>query len=159
MPDAEDPYAIAFEREQHAVIAEAQPERTGHVTVERHDLPATRPGEMEEALEDAHSCGLVQSPNVRLGFLKPFNPIRRHLLVQRNVFRLKPELGENLFHRNALTPALCEPFLSVKNPAPVLRCYGLIIGRRAGDCARYWVEHRFQQTANRRNLAWSEPVY
>jgi hypothetical protein len=33
MTDTEDAHGIVLEREQHAVVAETEPERTGHIAV------------------------------------------------------------------------------------------------------------------------------
>jgi len=38
---------------------EAQPERTSHLAVKQRDLPSTRARKIENAFEDAHSCGLI----------------------------------------------------------------------------------------------------
>lgn len=82
MPNPEDENGIVSQREQDAVVAEAQPERTSQVAVERHDLPAARARKMENALEDAHGCGFVQSSHVGSGFIEPF--ARRLLKRQEN---------------------------------------------------------------------------
>ena len=154
VPDAEDAHGFALQSEQHAVIAEAEPERTSHVAVQRHDLPAAGVGEMEDALEDTHRGRLVQGTNIRLGFVEPFDPIRRHLLSDRDVFRFEPELGKNLFHRNSLAAALREPSLPITEAATVFFRDRLVIYRASSR-----IDHDFLQTTNSCNLTRCETVY
>ena len=154
VPDAEDAHGFALQSEQHAVIAESKPKRTGHVAVERHDLSAASVGEMEDALEDTHRGSLIHGAHVGSGFVEPFNPVGRHLLVEGNVFRLEPEICENLFNRNALAAALREPSLPVMEAALVLLRDRFVICHMSSG-----IEHDFQQTANGCNLARRETIY
>lgn len=125
--------------------------------MQRQHLPGL--SEMEDALEDAHGTRLVQRSDIGLGFVEPLNPIRQHLLAEGNVFRLEPELSKDFFHRNALAVALGEPGLAVADPASVFLGHRLVICRLVGDRAGHRIEHRFEQTANRRNLPRGKPVY
>src|SRR5262249_53371597 len=105
MPDTEDPHGVAFQIEQYAIVAKPQPEGTGHIAMKGLDLPAAGPREMENAFENAHGGRLIQRTNVGPGFVLSVNPMRRHLLLERKVFRLEPEVGQDLFHRNAFAAA------------------------------------------------------
>jgi hypothetical protein len=49
--------------------------------MQRHDIPVAGTGETENALEDAHSSGLVQPANVGLGFVELLNPVGRHYVA------------------------------------------------------------------------------
>jgi hypothetical protein len=80
MTNTEDVHGIVLHREQDAIVSEAEPERTSHVTVKRRDSPATRARKMKNALEDTHGGGLIQGAYVAPCFIEPLNPIRRHLL-------------------------------------------------------------------------------
>ena len=81
MPDAEDARGAALQREKDAVVAEASAERASQVSVQRGDVAGAGPGEVENALEDAHRRWLVQPPNIGPGFIEPLNSVWRHHLA------------------------------------------------------------------------------
>ena len=85
MPDAEDAHSIVVEGEQHAVVAQTEPEGAGHIAVESIHVAAAGACKAENALEDAHSCRLVQATDVGLGFVEPVNPVGRHYLCVGNL--------------------------------------------------------------------------
>jgi hypothetical protein len=78
MADTEDAHGIFFEGEWHTVVAEPEPERTGHVAVERGHAARAGLGETENAFEQAHGRGVVQRADVGLGFVEPLDAVRRH---------------------------------------------------------------------------------
>jgi hypothetical protein len=80
------------------------------------------------------------------------------LLIDGNVFRLQLELGENLFHGNALAAVLRERSLAVTDAPPVFFRHGLVIRRCVRDRGGRWIEHGFEETANGGNLTRREAV-
>ena len=57
---------------------------------------------------------------------------RAALLVNGQVFGLEAEVGQNVFHRNALATVLHKPGLTLAEAAPVFAGYWLVICRRIG---------------------------
>jgi hypothetical protein len=96
--------------------------------------------------EDAHGGGLVQRTNIRPGFIEPLNPVRPHLLIERKIFRFKTELGQHLFHRNALAGALFEPGLTLTEATAVFLGDGLVIHGRVAQSGSHGVDDGFEQS-------------
>ena len=78
-------------------------------------------------------AGGYRGSEVRLGFVRPLDPVGRHLLAGGNVSWLEPELGEDFFHRNAIPAAPREPGLAVMETAAVLLGDSLVVHWRVGD--------------------------
>jgi hypothetical protein len=111
MVDTEDAYGAVLQREQDAVISEAEPNRTGQVAVQCVNGAGAGAGEMEHALKNAHGGWTAKGADIGAGLIELLDPIPRHLpgvaRREREVFRLCAELGEDIVHRNAA--ALCKP--------------------------------------------------
>src|SRR5579863_9390458 len=78
MAHAEDPHRVVVQREQNAVVAEAQAEGTRHVAVQGSHIAAAGAGVVENAVEDAHGGGAIQTADIGARFVEPFDTIRRH---------------------------------------------------------------------------------
>jgi hypothetical protein len=90
--------------------------------------------EVEDAIEDTHCRGPVQTADVGTGCSEPFDAIREHLPVQREVFRLESKLSHHVVHGDALAVMLTEPSLSLPISEEVFFGYRFVI-----------VDHDFQQ--------------
>jgi actin-like ATPase involved in cell morphogenesis len=66
------------QRERDAVITEAQSKRARHVAMQRSDMTAASAGVVENAIEQAHGAGAIQTAHIGLGFVEPFDPAGRH---------------------------------------------------------------------------------
>ena len=75
---AEDPHRILFEREEHPVIAQAEPEGTGQFAVQHVHIARAGAGEIQDAFEQPHGRGTVQGAHIGLGLIEPLDAVRRH---------------------------------------------------------------------------------
>src|SRR5665213_4098730 len=71
MADAEDAHGVVFESEQDTVISEPEPERAGHIAVQRSHVAGAGVGETENPFKQAHGGRLVHRANVGFGFIEP----------------------------------------------------------------------------------------
>ena len=78
MPDAKEVHGVPFEREQDAVIAQAETEGAGHIAVERAHIAGAGAGEMQDSLKQAYGRGAVQGAHVGLGLIEPLDAVGWH---------------------------------------------------------------------------------
>jgi hypothetical protein len=147
MADAEDAHGVVFESEQNTVISEPEPERAGHIAVQRIHVAGASAGEAENPFKQAHCGSLIYRSNVSLSFIEPLDPIRWHLLIEVKILGLQPELGEDVLHRNTVA-ALCKAGLPVAKALAVLLGYRFIVGRRRSQGALDGIEQHELQEAN-----------
>jgi hypothetical protein len=121
---------VVFEGKQNVVVAQAEPKRTGHFAVESIHIARVRSSETENPFKELHRSGLIQRANISLGLVEPLNPVRRHLPVEGKILGFKPELSQDVLHRNAVAASLCEPSLPAVKASFVLLSDWFIIGGR-----------------------------
>jgi hypothetical protein len=128
--------------------------------LKRDNIASASPGEAEDVLENPHCRVPVQRSHIRVRFVEPLNPIRRHLLVilggRRKIFRPQPKLRKDLFHRNALAIVLLEPSWPCGDALSIFLGYRLIIDRSVHD--RGGIQDRVYGPGNRVDLLRRQPV-
>ncbi len=66
-----DSHRIALKTKENSIATNTKPLRAGGVATKRGDIPATRLGEMNDSIEDAHGSWAIQASDVSLSLGEP----------------------------------------------------------------------------------------